>query len=193
MEHIYENNSFGENWFGYEELYSHLIDKVPTNGKIVEVGCWKGKSIAYLAVEAINSRKNINIYAVDTWLGSNISEHNSDKSIQQNTLYELFLSNIDPVFHVIIPIRMASVEASKQFEDLSLDAIFIDANHEYKFVKEDIEAWYPKLKHGGIMCGHDYDGGPFSGHPGVRDAVHEFFGKAKIVTYPACCWLYNKI
>jgi len=192
VEHIYENDSFGENWFGYEELYSHLIDKASVNGKIVEVGCWKGKSIAYLVVESANSNKNISIYAVDTWLGSNIYEHNSDKDVQQNTLYELFLSNISPVSHVITPMRMTSVEASKQFDDNSIDSIFIDANHEYKFVKEDIEAWYPKLKHSGIMCGHDYDGGPLSGHPGVRDAVHEFFGKVNIITYPACCWLYNK-
>jgi hypothetical protein len=89
--------------------------------------------------------------------------------------------------------RMTSVEASKQFDDNSIDSIFIDANHEYKFVKEDIAAWFPKLKSGGLIGGHDYDGGPNSGHPGVRDAVHEAFGQINIKTYPANCWLYRNV
>lgn len=192
MNHIYQEERFGENWFGYEELYSYFIDQVPVNGTIVEVGCWKGKSIAYLGVEAVNSNKNIGIYAVDTWLGSNIYEHNSDQSVQNNTLYELFQSNISTIPN-ITPIRLPSVEASKQFEDLSIDAIFIDANHEYEFVRDDIAAWFPKLKKGGLIGGHDYDGGSNSGHPGVRDAVHEAFGQINIITYPANCWLYRNI
>jgi len=102
----------------------------------------------------------------------------------------LFISNVSTIPN-ITPIRLPSVEAATQFDDASLDAIFIDANHEYSFVKEDIAAWYPKLKSGGLMGGHDYDGGPNSGHPGVRDAVHEAFGKLNITTYPADCWLYR--
>jgi hypothetical protein len=37
-----------------------------------------------------------------------------------------------------------------------LDFIYIDANHAYDFVKEDIECWYPKVKPGGWVMGHDY-------------------------------------
>ena len=50
---------------------------------------------------------------------------------------------------------MTSVEASKLYENESLDFVFIDACHEYSCVKEDIIAWYPKIKKGGVLAGHD--------------------------------------
>jgi hypothetical protein len=53
-------------------------------------------------------------------------------------------------------IRKFSVDAAKDFEDESLDFVYIDANHDYESVKADIEAWLPKVKKGGIISGHDY-------------------------------------
>jgi hypothetical protein len=45
---------------------------------------------------------------------------------------------------------------SELFEDNSLDFVYIDANHTYEGVKEDIKYWYPKVKPGGLLLGHDY-------------------------------------
>jgi cephalosporin hydroxylase len=42
------------------------------------------------------------------------------------------------------------------FENNSLDFVYIDANHAYNYVVQDIELWYPKVKKGGYLCGHDY-------------------------------------
>lgn len=53
-------------------------------------------------------------------------------------------------------IRQTSKEASKMFQDKSLDFVYIDANHSYNSVKEDMELWWPKVKDGGFLCGHDY-------------------------------------
>jgi predicted O-methyltransferase YrrM len=53
-------------------------------------------------------------------------------------------------------LRMYSSQAAKLFPDGSLDFIYIDANHKYDYVKEDIELWWPKLKSGGMISGHDY-------------------------------------
>ncbi len=69
-----------------------------------------------------------------------------------------------------------SKEAVKEFKDESLDFVYIDANHNYEFVKEDIELWYPKVKIGGIIGGHDY--GPHES--GVAKAVDEWAKKMKI-------------
>lgn len=53
-------------------------------------------------------------------------------------------------------IQKYSVEASKDFEDQSLDFVYIDANHDFLHVAEDLTYWIPKVKPGGIIFGHDY-------------------------------------
>ena len=56
-----------------------------------------------------------------------------------------------------------------------LDFVFIDANHTYDFVRADIEAWYPLIKHGGLLTGHDYGHVFRKENPyGVTRAVDEF-------------------
>jgi len=55
-------------------------------------------------------------------------------------------------------IKKFSLEASKGFNDSSLDFVYIDGNHEGHAVKEDIEAWTPKVRKGGIVAGHDFTG-----------------------------------
>jgi hypothetical protein len=65
---------------------------------------------------------------------------------------------------------MKSVEASKLYENESLDFVFIDGAHDYQSVKEDIEHWFPKVKRGGYIAGDDYN------WETVKLAVIEFFG-----------------
>jgi hypothetical protein len=57
-----------------------------------------------------------------------------------------------------------------------LDFIYIDGRHDYAGVKEDVEAWYPKLKEGGLFAGHDFvpDGILQTGDFGVQKGVSEF-------------------
>jgi hypothetical protein len=188
MIHIFQNPNFGENWFTFPGLYTHLVNQSSDGDSIVEVGSWKGKSSAFMAVTIANSRKKINFTCVDTWLGS--VEHQECEEVKNDTLYELFIENMSPVKDYFTPLRLASVEASSKFEDNSLQAVFIDASHEYEEVKQDIKHWLPKVKHGGILCGHDY-------HPswqGVVDAVHETLGSSNIDIsfHRENCWLYRK-
>ena len=69
----------------------------------------------------------------------------------------------------IVWIKKPSVEAAKEIDDESIDLVFIDANHKYRSVKTDIIAWQPKVKAGGILCGHDY----CPAETGVYRAVNE--------------------
>jgi len=75
---------------------------------------------------------------------------------------------------------MPSVQAAKEFEG-QVDFVFIDADHSYKSVKADIEAWLPLTKH--FICGHDYGTEKF---PGVTQAVDEAFDN--IVLGSNNCW-----
>tara|TARA_B100001113_G_C20983848_1_gene567351 strand:- start:31 stop:750 length:720 start_codon:yes stop_codon:yes gene_type:complete len=77
-------------------------------------------------------------------------------------------------------IRDTSGAASQQFEDDSLDFVFIDAQHHFDAVLEDLTLWFPKLRPGGLLAGHDW--GLDYGPPlfGVEKAVREFCKKRGI-------------
>jgi hypothetical protein len=53
------------------------------------------------------------------------------------------------------PMMMTSREAAEIFPDRCLDLVFIDGDHSYEAVREDIGLWSPKVRRGGILCGHD--------------------------------------
>lgn len=181
MKHIYEEEQFGENWFTYPNLYNKIVKKFPSGSKFVEVGVWKGKSAAYMCVEIANSNKNIEFYCVDNWKGS--IEHLGNPELPK--LYEIFTKNMEPVKDYYTPVRMNSLEAVNLFQNESLDFVFIDASHEYEDVKEDIKAWLPKVKVGGILAGHDYH------HQPIKDAL-KFNNLTIEERLDEDCWVYYK-
>lgn len=185
MIHIYENI---DGWFTFPNLYKMAVDTAPTNAHFVEIGSWMGKSASYMAVEIINSNKNIRFDCVDTWEGS--IEHADIDAVKENKLYEKFLDNVEPVKNVINPIRMHSLNAVDLYEDNSLDFVFIDAAHDYENVKKDIIAWYPKVKSNGLFAGHDYD----PSWDGVMKAVDEFINEKgyTLSVKSELCWGFIK-
>src|SRR6185369_15014691 len=72
-----------------------------------------------------------------------------------------------------------SVAAADAFDDNSVDFVFLDADHSYAAVRGDIAAWWPKVKVGGYLCGHDYGKKPHR-EMGVQQAVEELFPDAEI-------------
>ena len=89
-------------------------------------------------------------------------------------------------------IRELSVPASKLFQDCSLDFVYIDAGHDYKSVSADLEAWFPKVKRGGLIMGDDYAEGYWEGPEKkkftkfeVIKAVDDFFGEGRVSLTPA--------
>jgi hypothetical protein len=121
-----------------------------------------------MAVEIINSGKKIQFDCVDTWEGDpNEQGHMEDEHVREGKLYEHFLDNMKPVEGYYRPVRASSTEAANLYEDGSLDFVFIDAAHDYDNVKADIAAWFPKVKEGGLIGGHDW------GHPPVARAVQD--------------------
>jgi GR25 family glycosyltransferase involved in LPS biosynthesis len=184
INHICENPEFGEEWFSYPDLYKSMVEKFPSGSKFVEVGSWKGKSSAYMAVEIANSCKEIDFYCVDTWEGSI-----ENKGMEElSRLYDIFLSNMKPVESYYTPLKMKSLDAVSRFGDHSLDFVFIDASHEYEDVKADIIAWLPKIKPGGVLAGHDYYIDDFDYYPGVKQAVNEEFSEFE-AKYN--CWIFQ--
>ncbi len=140
-------------------------------GDGVEVGVAGGCYSNYLLTNSKLSR----LFSVDPW------NKPEDKSIPYLADPNLYLETVK----VLLPhglrtiiLRMYSLDAAKFFADESLDFVYIDANHGYKWIKEDIEAWFPKVKKGGLFCGHDYSYGIFD----VKRAVDEFVIERNIQT-----------
>ena len=66
-------------------------------------------------------------------------------------------------------------EAASLFENGSLDFVFLDADHSFESVWQDLSVWYPKVRIGGILAGHDFlDGELPEGNLGVESAVSMF-------------------
>lgn len=183
MQHFYQNV---DGWFDFERIYSGAVKKFPTNSHFVEIGSFLGKSSSYMGVEIMNSHKNIKFDCIDHWVGS--TEHNDGTDwgfdFDVDKLYETFLENIKPVKSFINPIRKPSLEAVLDYDDNSVDFIYIDASHDYDNVLADLRAWYPKLKSNGIIAGHDFP------HPPVCLAVKDFFGDREVAVYGQT-WLVN--
>jgi Methyltransferase domain/galactosyl transferase GMA12/MNN10 family len=72
-------------------------------------------------------------------------------------------------------VRGLSPAVADRFEDGSLDFVYLDGNHSYLAVQEDLRAWYPKVRPGALFAGHDYlDGIVGNCLFGVKTAVDEF-------------------
>ena len=83
-------------------------------------------------------------------------------------------------------LRDVSVEAAKEVADGSLTFVFIDGDHSYEGCKEDLHAWYKKVKPGGLLMGHDYGRRKW----GVAKAVNEFTDAEglELQVYPKSVW-----
>lgn len=74
--------------------------------------------------------------------------------------------------------KCRSIEAASRIADYTLDFVYLDARHDYAAVLEDLTAWVPKVRPGGLIAGHDYlDGHLPEGEFGVKRAVDEYFAK----------------
>lgn len=81
--------------------------------------------------------------------------------------------------------RARGADIAPLVEDRSIFMPFIDADHRYEAVRDDIDTWLPKVQPGGIIAGHDY------GHPdlvGVKRAVDEMFVGREVHIEPATVW-----
>ena len=83
------------------------------------------------------------------------------------------LNLLKPFEECVRWIKKLSDDAVKEIHE-PLDFVYVDGNHDYDFVKNDIENYYPLLKKGGVMGGHDFYNGFAKTHNGVINAVTQF-------------------
>ncbi len=140
--------------------FLNLISKCNVeNPKIAEVGTYTGATSVY-AAQLVKEKKGT-FLAIDTFEGSDTYGPHSNTKLPKGEVLKKFKENIDSVECTEITkiYNMDSLKAADKIEDNSLDICFIDASHIYTDVKNDIIAYLPKVKKGGIICGHDFEVG----------------------------------
>jgi hypothetical protein len=96
----------------------------------------------------------LQLYAIDPWKSYKDYEDTRGQA-KLDFLYEHTKRVLIPYPKCTI-IRKTSMEATADFADNSLDFVYIDGNHQFKYVAEDISEWSKKIRVGGAITGHDY-------------------------------------
>lgn len=164
----------------------------------VEIGVFKGHFSRHLL-----DHWNGTLWMVDPWRAFDDEEGYIDMSNHKNheTAYLEAMRKIEGLEHRAFMLRGLSSDMGSRFSDSELDFAYIDGNHAYEYVKQDIQIWWPKVKSGGFLMGHDYldmdwhttefmengkdkhiwikganenDPYQYAGHFGVNTAVDEF-------------------
>jgi len=161
-----------ENISNREDIIKHF----KPSGLGLEVGVYEGEFSKYI----LDHCPNLNLILLDCWQEQDKDiykdDMNSSNQIQIQRINKT-INNVRDHYNRINLIKGFSDHFSKLFANNIFDFIFIDGNHGYDSVKKDLNNWYPKIKNGGLFCGHDYvDGFSSDGATtfGVKTAVNEF-------------------
>ncbi len=161
-------------------------------GTCVEVGTFKGDFAEYFLRES----RNTYLICVDPYRKFEEGEYkdniNSHSQAQYDDIYEQTKRRLQAVSASRVRIHRAlSTEAAEEIPDNSLSFVYIDGNHDYKHVTEDLLTWAPKVAKGGFLVGDDVndtdeskrdangdvrieENGLFYGYYGVKKAVQDF-------------------
>jgi hypothetical protein len=149
------------------EGLEELVEQCPS-GKMAEIGVFVGESTEIFA----KSGKFERIVAVDAWLNGYDSRDPISNSADMDQSEREF-DKVCTKYPCINKVKADSLTAARFYPDEYFDLVYLDANHTFKGVTEDLEAWLPKVKKSGWIAGHDY-----KIFPGVTHAVNAL-GKYK--------------
>lgn len=114
-----------------------------------EIGVLKGLYSKWLCAK----NKKLKLYCVDAWTSYKEYCEDEDQKMMDSCFKKAQerLVKFNCVF-----IRKFSMDAVEDFKDNSLDFVYIDANHAFQYVVNDIAEWSKKVRLGGIVAGDDY-------------------------------------
>lgn len=146
-----------------------------------EIGVKSGRNID----EILKACPGFFMYAIDPWCPTENYSHWPEQHHRQHE--QRFNQVVSRHKGRVEKMKMFSHEAAERIDDASLDFVFIDGDHSYEGVRQDIDLWLPKIRGGGIISGHDYDNDIFGdAFRGVDRAVEETFGSFEV--HPDHVW-----
>lgn len=137
--------------FSHRAQLGGFLNDLGLTGEGVEIGTLYG---AY-AQDILKSWRG-RIHCVDPWMNQAESVYfDGANKLNMDHVFEQAKSNLQGYGRATLH-RMMSLNAVGRFEDGSLDFVYLDGNHGIDSVRADIAAWWPKVKIGGIVSGHDF-------------------------------------
>ncbi len=179
MEHFYQNIP---GWFSYEYVYKDLVEQAEDDSLFVEIGSYKGMSSAFMAVEIINSGKNIRFECFDP-LQLDVGSWSCNPDEQAGYSEKEFHARLESVKDHYKLHKMTSDDAVKQYDDASIDFLMVDGDHSYEAVKKDILNFLPKMRSGGIIVLDD------SYELGIQKAIAETVSNLDPVNNGVHCFI----
>ena len=159
-----------------EKFLSEIVRiQLGTGIKVAEIGVLKGK-FAKEMISSLAPSEYIGIDPYKQYFDKPAVEYFRPNAIEK--IYNKTNKLIEGLGHKLY--RMSSKNAAPLFYQNYFDLVYIDGDHRYEEVKQDIELWYDKIKYGGILAGHDYVKRPKSWQYGVIKAVDEFVQKKEL-------------
>jgi len=154
----------------WQEIIKRLAGKHNVRG--AEIGVERGKTARRL----LQQPNIIEYLCVDLWaydkFYAETAKHKDTSSVYHNRNFRQFLEIASCHADKVRIITAQSYRAAKIIPNDYFDFVFIDADHSYERVRDDIRIWRQKVKHGGFLCGHDWGDARF---PGVKAAVTQSF------------------
>lgn len=145
--------------FDFEgEVLERLASEVRPGQYIVEVGCYRGRSTAFLAAGSYRGAR-VPIFAVDPW---------TDAAANPRDLRETFDRTIEGFGHGLVrPVQGYSMPVAEELKDYSglLGLVHIDGSHHPSDLRDDIEVWGGMVADGGVVVFHDFQ------HPPLREVI----------------------
>lgn len=113
------------------------------------------------------------LYCVDPWQNRLPYYHDIVAHRNRDEDYTAAVQALQQFGERVKILRMLSEDAARQLGDINLDFVYIDANHDRDFVLQDIALWWPKVKPGGLLAGHDWENWEWG--EDIQFAVRKFF------------------
>jgi len=151
-----------------------LFDILPKNCICAEIGVWKGE-FSQKILNHLNPKK---LYLIDKWRFESKYDHSwyggleAKNQQDMNDIYDKVVQKFRFETRIKI-LAMTSSDASATFSENYFDFVYIDGNHLYEFVKQDLELFYSKIKNDGFIVGDDYGVNGWW-NDGITKAVNEF-------------------
>ena len=152
---------------------------------MAEIGSYAGES-AKIFLDSGNVRL---LFCVDPWM-QGYDEMDAASQSNMSEVENVFDSNLSK-YNNYVKVKKTSLEAASMFPDHFFDLVYIDGNHKYEAVLEDLKIWIPKIKPGGWVTGHDFYP-PYSSpsHP-VTKAVLDYFREMPWSLFNDSSWIYK--